>query len=441
MPAIRNAARAAALTMLCVLLAVLPAAVVPQSAAPPRAAEAWPQFRGPDGDGHARARNLPLSFAEGRNVRWKTAIHGRGWSTPVVWGRQVWLTTATEDGRRLSVLCLDRDTGRILLDRVLFEVANPEPLGNDVNSYASPSPVIEEGRVYVHFGSMGTACLDTRTFRTLWTRRDLPCRHYRGPSSSPVLHGNLLLLTFDGADLQYLAALDKRTGRTVWRTNRSADWNDLGPDGKPIIEGDHRKAHSTPVITMVGGRPQLISVGAKAAYGYDPATGKEIWRVDYGGYSNSLVPVVWRGLAFITTGYARGDLLAVRLGGTGNITRSHTVWSYSRTVPMKPSPVLVDGLLYLLHDSGVMTCLDAATGEEIWKERVGGTYSASPIVAEGLLWLCTEGGEVTVLRPGRTFRVVERNRLDSGFMASPAAVGGALYLRSKTHMYRIERAP
>jgi len=401
-------------------------------------AEVWPEFRGPFGNGYSPARGLPLHWGEGRNVRWKTAIHGRGWSTPAVWGRQVWLTTASEDGRQMSVLCLDRETGRILLDRVLFRNANPEPLGNSVNSYASPSPLVDEGRVIVHFGSYGTACLDTRTFQTLWVRRDLPCRHYRGPASSPIAFEKSVILTFDGVDVQYLAALDRATGRTLWRADRTAEWNDLDARGLPQMEGDARKAHSTPIVIQVGGRPLLVSVGAKAAYGHDPRTGREVWKASFSGFSASLRPVAGHGLVFIPTGYSGQPFWALRPDGQGDVTRTHVAWTLTRGVPQKPSPVLVDGLLYLLGDSGVMTCVDAATGAVIWQERVGGQYSASPLHADGRIYCFSEGGRSVVLRPGRAFQVLAENSLEQGMMASPAAAGRALYLRTKTHLYRIE---
>jgi outer membrane protein assembly factor BamB len=400
----------------------------------------WPEFRGPSSDGHSAATGLPVSWSETKNVKWKTAIHGKGWSTPAVWGKQIWLTTATEDGHEMFVVCVDRETGKVLLDRKLFTNASPEPLGNDVNSYASPSPAIEAGRVYVHFGSYGTACLDTKTFKTLWERRDLPCRHYRGPSSSPILFENLLILTFDGADYQYTAALNKKTGKTAWKTDRTANWNDLDASGKPTAEGDLRKAHSTPIITTVNGQPHMVSIGAKAGYGYDPQSGKELWKVDYSGFSSSMRPVVGFGMAFITTAFGRADLWALRLGGTGNITNSNVVWKYSRMVPSKPSPLLVGDLLYLANDSGVVTCLEAKTGNQVWQERVGGQFSASPIYADGRIYLFSEQGKATILKPGRTLSVIGENELSTGMMASPAVSGKSLILRTKTHLYRIQNA-
>ncbi len=237
----------------------------------------WPEFRGPTGDGHADAgvAGLPLHWSETNNVKWKTEIPYRGWSTPVVMDGQVWLTTATVDGHDFFAVCVDAESGKILFNEKVFHADNPESLGNgaSMNCYATPSPVIEPGRVYVHFGSFGTACLDTSTRKTLWKRDDLPCRHYRGPSSSLVSFKNLVILTMDGADLQYHVALDKQTGQTVWKTDRSVAWNDADVPGQMAKDGDLRKAHSTPLVVTANGQPLLLSAGAKAAYGYDPQTG------------------------------------------------------------------------------------------------------------------------------------------------------------------------
>jgi outer membrane protein assembly factor BamB len=392
--------------------------------------EDWPDYRGPNADGIARTTGLPLEWSEQKHVRWKTPIPGRAWSSPVVQGEQIWLTNATPDGKTLSIVCVHRETGRLLHDRVLFEVARPAII-HEVNSYASPSPVLEPGRVYVHFGTYGTACLDTTTFRTVWERRDLNCDHGVGAGSSPVLFDSLLILTMDGMDVQYSVALDKRTGKTVWKTDRSVDMSGL--------DGDSRKAFATPVFATVAGKPLLVSSGAHAVYGYEPRTGKELWRIRYRGFSNASRTLVNGGIAYINTGFGKADLWAVRLDGAGDVTDTHVLWKYGRTVSLKPSPVLADGLIFLVHDSGVVTCLEEKTGAEVWKERIGGSFSASPLHAEGNLYLFSENGTATVLRAGRTFEKRAENRLETGFMASPAVAGKALFLRTKTHLYRIER--
>lgn len=401
----------------------------------------WPEFRGPTGQGISDAKGLPLKWSESEHVKWKTAIHGKAWSSPVVWGGQIWLTTATPDGRELFVIAVDRESGKILHDRRLFQVGEPQ-FAHEFNSYGSPTPVIEEGRVYITFGSPGTACLDTRTGRTLWERSDLPCNHWRGAGSSPILWGNLLLMHFDGADHQYAVALDKLTGRTVWKTNRSIDFKDLTPEGKPERDGDYRKAFSTPLIIAQGGQPLMISAASKATYAYEPTTGKEIWRVEERRHHSGTVrPVYGHGLVFTATGHAKGELWAVRPDGHGVVTDTHVIWKVTKNVPNRPSPVLVDDLLFMVdQDGGVVTCLEAKTGREVWRERLPGpgNHSASPTYADGRLYFFNERGLGIVLAAGRKFQVLAENKLDEGFMASPAVAGRALYLRTKTHLYRIE---
>jgi outer membrane protein assembly factor BamB len=400
--------------------------------------ENWPQFRGPDGTGHSDSRGLPLHWSETRNVIWKTPIHDRGWSSPVIYGRQIWLTSASKDGQQLFVLCIDRDTGKIIRDWKLFDVAKPQ-FAHPFNTHASPTPVIEEGRIYVTFGAAGTASIDTKTFRVLWERRDIECNHFRGAGSSPILFGNLLLMHFDGSDHQFVMALDKRTGKTVWRTKRSIDFQDLDQNGKPAADGDLRKAFSTPHVERINGRWEMISLGAKAAYSYDPFTGKELWRVEERDqHSASTRPVVGHGMVYFPTGFAAGQLFAVRTGGKGLITDTHVAWKVKRGVSNKPSILLVDDLIYMVGDTGIASCIDAQTGEQVWQQRIGGEYSASPVYADGRLWFFSEDGKTAVLKPGRVFEQVGENRLDDGFLASPAIAGKAFYLRTRTHLYRIE---
>jgi outer membrane protein assembly factor BamB len=357
----------------------------------------------------------------------------------VVVGGQVWLTTATLDGHDFFVLCVDANTGKVLLDRKLFHCDKPESLGNNVNTYATPSPAIESGRVYVHFGSYGTACIDTASLKEIWRREDLPCRHYRGPASSPVLFENLVVLTMDGVDLQYLVALDKATGKTVWKTNRSVAWNDENVPGQMARDGDLRKAHSTPLIVKIGAGHQLISVGAKAAYGYDPQTGEELWRVRFDAWSAACVPVYQDGLAFIVTGFGgKTELLAVRVDGRGDVTDTHVAWRYDTQVAKEPSPILENGLLYMISDDGNATCLEPATGKPVWRGRIGGNYSASPVAVDGRIYLSSQQGRTTVLKAGRELEGIATNVLENGFMASPAIDSGALFLRTKTHLYRVQ---
>jgi outer membrane protein assembly factor BamB len=398
----------------------------------------WSQFRGSEGTGISATGSVPLVWGEGRHVAWKSAIHGRAWSSPVILGNQVWVTSATEDGHELFALAVDRETGKILHDLKVFHVDEPQ-FAHRFNTYASPTPVIEPGRIYVTFGSPGTAAIDTQTGKVLWERRDFECNHFRGAGSSPIIFGDLLIMHFDGSDHQFVVALDKKTGKTVWRTERSIDFQDLGPDGKPEAEGDYRKAFATPHIVMVGGEPILISIGSKATYGYDPLTGKELWRLEErDAHSGSTRPAAGHGLVFYPSGFPRGQLLAVRPDGRGDVTDTHVVWRVERGVPNKPSILLVDDLIFMINDSGIASAVEAKTGEIVWTARVGGNYSASPVWADGRIYFFSEEGKTTVIEAGREFKVLAENELEDGFMASPAIAGNAFYLRTRTHLYRVE---
>jgi outer membrane protein assembly factor BamB len=420
----------------CRFVAILMIVLAGQSL---NAADTWPQFRGPSGDGISDAKNLPLTWSDTQNVKWKTPVHGKAWSSSVVWGSQVWMTTATPEGKELYAICLDRDTGKIIYDLKLFDIAQPQ-FCIAFNSYASPTPCIEEGRVYVTFGSPGTACLDTKTGKVLWTRTDFVCNHFRGAGSSPTLYKNLLIMNFDGSDFQFVVALDKETGRTYWRTDRDVDFGDIEPNGKPRAEGDFRKAFSTPRIANFDGHDVLISLGSKALYAYEPLTGKELWRVeDKSSFSGSDTPVFGNGMIFYGSGHGQSELLAVRPGGNGNITSSAIAWRLHKKVPTRSSLLFHDGLIYMVTDAGIVNCVDAKDGNEIWHGRIDGTYSASPIYADGRIYFFSELGKTTVLAPGREFKVLGEMQLPDGIMATPAFVGDAIFFRTKTSVYRIQK--
>ena len=404
--------------------------------------ENWPQFRGPAGDGVAASSNLPVTWSEDENVNWRTEIHGIGWSSPVIYGEQIWLTTATQDGTELSVLCLNKNSGKILLDEKLFDIAEPQ-FAHKFNSYASPTPVIEEGRVYVTWGSPGTACLDTRTFDVLWTRDDLICDHFRGAGSSPIMYEDYLILPYDGADYQYILAMDKKTGETKWKTDRSVDFKDLDENGQPKAEGDFRKAFATPHIAILGGKPVLISQGAMATYAYNPATGKELWRYDeHDNHSASTRPVILGETVYVPTGFPKPSLLALPGNKKGVLEDSDLQWklTLNKGTPKKPSLQLVGDYIYAVSDSGIGTCWEAKTGEEKWIARVGGNYSSSPIYADGKIYFCSEEGKTTVIEANpNEYKVLAENTIGDGFMASPAVSGDTLYLRSRSHLYCVKK--
>ncbi len=402
------------------------------------AGENWPNYRGPSEQGLTDAENLPLTWGEDKNITWQTPIEGKAWSTPVIWGDQIWMTSAPLEGNRLRAICVDKNTGKIVHDKMLYAVAGPQYC-HPFNSYASPSPVIEEGRVYVSFGSPYNACLDTKTGEVIWERDDFVCNHFRGPGSSPFLYKNLLILHFDGSDRQYVVALDKQTGDTVWETERTVDFDDIvEKTGKPIRDGDFRKAFSTPMIADVDGRPMLISLGSKALYAYDPETGEELWRLNAPGvHSGSCRPALGHGLVYMPMG-SGGKLWAVNPNGSGELSQDHIAWEYKQVVPRRASPLLVDDLLFVVDDGGIAACIDAKTGEGIWRKRLGGNFSASPIYADGKVYFFDEDGKATVIEAAREYRQLAVNKLGDGFMASPAVSGDSLFLRSRSQLYRID---
>lgn len=394
------------------------------------AGDSWPQFRGPRGAGHADDAHVPLHWSETENVAWKTAIHDKGWSSPVVWGDQVWMTTARADGTQMFAICIDRSTGKIVHDIKLFDVEHPA-FCMPFNSYASPTPAIEAGRVYVHFGSYGTECLDTATGAVLWARHDLPCNHFRGPGSSPILYDGMLFINFDGFDYQYIVALDAKTGATIWKKDRTIDY---GTDN-----GDYKKAFCTPSIIEANGLAQLVSPAAVATIAYAPRTGEELWTVRHGGMNAAAPPQFADGNVLITSGDGGLKLIAVRPDGKGDVTRTNIVWKYGRSVPSRTSPIVVGNLLYMVHEHGIASCLEVDTGHNVWQERIGREFCASPVYAGGYLYFADLDGATTVLEPGRAFKRVAVNQLDDGCMASPAVAGRDLFLRTKTHLYCIRK--
>jgi outer membrane protein assembly factor BamB len=266
------------------------------------------------------------------------------------------------------------------------------------------------------------------------------CNHFRGAGSSPVLWKNLLILPFDGSDAQFIVALDKATGKTVWKVDRSIDFKDIQPDGKPEADGDWRKGFATPHVTEFGGKPMVISSGAKAHYAYDPATGKELWRFEErGAQSAAARPVIGDGVAYFPIGFGKKQILAIKLGGSGLLDESAIVWRSTKSAPNKPS-VCYDGKrVFSVDDNGMAGALNAATGEDVWRERIGGNYSASPLLAEGRVYYFSEEGKVTVVTAGEKFEKLAEGKFDEGFMASPAVTGKSLILRTKTAVYRVEK--
>jgi len=382
----------------------------------------WPQFRGPTGQGHSTETGLPIEWSESRNIVWKTPMPGRGWSSPVVADGRIWLTTATKDkGTSLRALAYDVENGRELINVEVFHLRSAD-LTNPKNSHASPTPIVEGDRVYVHFGAQGTAALST-SGEIIWKTR-LPYESQHGNGGSPTLYGDLLIVSCDGSDDAFVAALDKRTGKTRWKASRRQPFD---------------QAYSTPLIIRVGERDEIVSVGAYRAAAYDPQTGKEIWRVSYAdGFSNVPRPVYGHGLVYIATGFQQPSLLAVRADGTGDVTKTHIAWTLRRAAPLTPSPLLVGDELYVVNDGGIATCLDAKSGAPRWIQRLGGgDYSASPVLADARIYFLSESGVATVIAPGKEFRRLATNTLDGDTLASMAIAAGSIFIRTDSHLYRI----
>jgi outer membrane protein assembly factor BamB len=385
----------------------------------PMLAQDWPEFRGPNGRGHSDERGLPLTWSETKNVRWKVAIPGKGWSSPAIQGDRIWLTTATEEGKSLRAICVDRNTGALLQNVELFRLKSAGPL-NAKNSQASPTPVLEADRVYLHFGAHGTACL-TQAGEIVWKTKLDYDNGQHGNGGSPVIYDNLLIVSCDGLSTQYVAALDKLTGKVRWRKFR---------------EG--HQAYTTPLVVRLPAGDQVISPGAFRALAYEPRTGKELWQVSYGdGFSNVPRPVYGNGLVFICTGFMQPSLLAVRVDGRGDVTKSHVAWTLKRGVSLTPSPLLVGDELYMVSDNGIASCVDAKTGNPHWQVRLGGNHSASPLYADGRIYFLSEEGESVVIAPGKEFKALATNQLDGQTLASMAISNGSIFVRSQTHLYRL----
>ncbi len=387
----------------------------------PLLAEDWPQFRGPGGQGHSSEKSLPTNWSETKNVRWKVPIPGSGWSSPAIVDGRLYLTTATEKNASLRLLGIDTGSGKITLDTEVFRVKDVGPGIHAKNSFASPTVIVQGDRLFVHFGFYGTACLNTKG-EILW-KQVLKYEPQHGPGGSPALFEDLLIISCDGFDAQFVVALDAATGKIRWKTPR----------------GKGNQAYTTPLVISVDGQPQVISPGAHHAYAYDARTGKELWYIEYGdGFSNVPRPVYAHGLVYICSGFFQPVLFAVRPGGRGNVTKSEVAWSFPRTVPLTPSPIVVGDELYMVSDNGVATCLDAKSGKLAWQHRIGGNHSASPIFAGGKIYFLSEEGECTVVAPGTTYQEIGKSEVGERTLASLAVSGGAIYLRGDRHLFRIE---
>ena len=396
----------------------------------------WVEFRGPTGQGHAADLKLPTEWSSTKNVAWKTPIAGLGWSSPIVVGGRIFLTTAVPVGdgdkkdQSLRAICLDAATGKSLWEKEVFVQDGKEDTSaiHSKNSHASPTPVSDGKHVFVHFGTHGTACL-TLAGEIVWQNLELKYQPRHGNGGSPILVDDMLVVSCDGTKSMFVVALDKATGKVRWRTAREH-------------KNGTKFSFGTPLLIEVNGEKQIVSPGTFHVAAYRPKDGSEIWRVDYGqGYSVIPRPVYGHGLIFLSSGYDAPTLLAIRPDGQGNVTETHVAWKNSKGAPHTPSPLLVGEHLYVVSDGGVATCLEATTGKEVWHHRAGngGGFSASPLFADGKIYLQSEQGDGTVLQPGSEYVELAKNELESRTFASYAVADGALFIRTETQLYRIQQ--
>jgi outer membrane protein assembly factor BamB len=391
------------------------------------AAGDWPEFRGPTGQGLAADARLPLEWSDTRNIAWKQTIPGRGWSSPALKGGRVYLTSAVggEGGSAMSLRAfgLDERSGKLLWDTEVFDGAQASRIHNK-NSHASPTPLVADGRAYVHFGHQGTACLDLDG-KVLWRQTTLNYPPVHGSGGSPILADDALIFSCDGGSDPFVVALDKHTGKVLWKTKR-------------VTSAKKTFSFSTPLLIKVNDQPQVISAGSGVVCSFDPKTGREIWRARYGeGYSVVPRPVFGHGLLFIATGFDQPTVMAVRPDGAGDVTGTHVAWTLKKGAPNTPSLLLVGEELYMVSDAGIASCVDARTGQVHWQERIGGNHSASPIHAGGRVYFQNEEGTSVVLKAGRQFEKLASNDLGEKTLASYAVADGALFIRGEKNLYKV----
>ncbi|SHF67796.1 Outer membrane protein assembly factor BamB, contains PQQ-like beta-propeller repeat [Mariniphaga anaerophila] len=400
-------------------------------------AQNWTHFRGSRMDANAETEKAPLQWGENSNIVWKTPVKGKGWSSPVVYDNQIWLTSATDDGKEFYTVCYDFESGKLLNEKTIFTSTEPQRI-HGTNSYATPTPCIEKGLVYVHYGSFGTACINTETFEVVWKREDLKCEHMQGPASSLVLHKNMLIVHLEGTENPYVVALNKKTGETIWKSMRPKAIYDP-------IEPVYRKSYQTPIIIEVDGRELMISNASFMCFAHDVNTGEVVWTIEYGYDSTVSQPLFWNGMVFVNSGWIFLDNIpnftrqyAIDPTGKGDVTKTHVKWMYEDEVPQIPTPVIVDDKMYMVHDRGTVTCLDAATGTPVWKEKLKGNFNSSPVYAGGNIYFFNVKGECTIIKPGNSFNLVAENSIGETVKAVPAFLRGKMLLRTDKNLYLIE---
>ncbi|MDO4587645.1 MAG: PQQ-binding-like beta-propeller repeat protein [Planctomycetia bacterium] len=396
----------------------------------------WPEFLGPNGLGIAESNNVsaPITWSEEKNIAWKVEVPGCGWSSPVIWDNQIWLTTSIENETKRLAICYDLNSGQKLLETTVFEVAEKERC-HSVNSFASSTSVIEDGRLYVHFGAIGTAAIDSATGEKIWERTDIQWEPIQGYGASPILFENLLILTCDGTDFQFLIALNKETGETVWKTERSADFEGIVPL--------FRKGYCSPLVVHYQGIDYLLSSSSKSAYAYDPRTGQERWRFDFPldvSETSTMRPKVWNNRVVVNSGFGtKATLFALDFTQSGILTEEDIIWENDNNINQCLTPVLVNDHLFGADGRGIIYCISMETGETIWTKRIGGGHWASPVAQKERIYFFNDQNETVIIANNpEECQIIAKNQLDDGCMATPAFIGNAIILRTKTHLYRIE---
>lgn len=399
--------------------------------------EEWTHLRGSQLNGISTTKNAPVNWSESENIVWKTPIKGIGWSSPVVYGDQIWVTSADRQGKWMSAFCVDFNSGKLLKEIDLFKPDSVERI-HATNSYATPTPCIEDGFVYVHYGTYGTACINTNNFEVVWTRTDLHCQHVQGAASSPILYKDLLIIHLEGIDVQNIYALNKHTGEIVWQVRC--------PDEKVYEETApiSRKSYQTPIVVNIDGKDQLITNRALFAVSYDPNTGAENWRIFYGEDSSVSMPLFYKGLVLVNSGWVvsqgapyYAQLFAVDPTGHGDVTDSKIVWKTEENVPQTSTPVIVDSLMFMVEERGTMSCLDPGNGHVYWEQKLKGHFNISPIFANGNIYFTNTKGETTLIKASDHFEKVADNKLDGTFKATPAILRNAIIQRSDKYLYKI----
>ena len=387
----------------------------------------WPQFRGPNSDGHAAGPDTPLVWSDQENVVWKTPIPGLGWSSPVVVDGKVFLTTAVPQGEGLSLraIAVDAQSGKIVWDSEVRSVEKA-PSIHTKNSHASPTPIVRDGAVFVHFGTLGMARLAASDGTLQWLCTELKYPPMHGSGGSPVLHDGKLVVVCDGSTNPFVAAVDAETGKVAWKSPRS-------------VQAKINHSFVTATVAIVDGKAQVMAPGPDHFAAYDLKDGAELWKVMAPGWSVVPQPTLGHGLVIYNHDYDHPELIAIKLGGKGDVTDSHVVWRTKRGAPSTPSPLLVGDELYFVSDGGVASCVDAKTGDRHWMERLGGNFSASPIYANGRVLFLNETGSATWVKLGRDFEVLGTNEVPGRTFSTPAFSEGAMYLRTDENLYKFVR--